>query len=441
MKIFCKIVTDILHILGIYLVCKLYLVLDEKINDKYRYVKMIVISAISSYIILLIDNAYLSLPLYILCIVMVLHICFYERIIKIFICGLWVSIIVEIIAIISLYAVNVFKYLLPLSIDKYVENLIASSLVFAIIYFLGKVLEKISIRGIKDVDIKYIWIFTFILFADLIMLVFMLNVTLDEILVRNKVLYVVDYLAITIGVFIQIIAIIFLLVSRSIYKEKEEIIKQYLEEQVKHYEYLNEREKETKKFRHDIRNHIYFLNKLRKEGEDGDFDKYLEEIIEHVDNLGDSINVGNDIVNALLNKYYAEAKNKAIIMNVSGHFPNICNISAYHLCTIFSNLLSNAIEAAEKLKDNREIWVQCLFNAREIIIEIGNYYDNNQLDINKLNTVKDKKDYHGWGLQNVKDSVSQCSGLMDIDIRNNKFIVSLVLNNIVGNERNENSSY
>ena len=65
-------------------------------------------------------------------------------------------------------------------------------------------------------------------------------------------------------------------------------------------------------------------------------DKYLEEIIEHVDNLGDSINVGNDIVNALLNKYYAEAKNKAIIMNVSGHFPNICNISAYHLCTIFS---------------------------------------------------------------------------------------------------------
>ena len=31
MKIFCKIVTDILHILGIYFVCKLYLVLDEKV--------------------------------------------------------------------------------------------------------------------------------------------------------------------------------------------------------------------------------------------------------------------------------------------------------------------------------------------------------------------------------------------------------------------------
>ena len=105
---------------------------------------------------------------------------------------------------------------------------------------------------------------------------------------------------------------VLLLVSRNMYKEKELIIKQYLEEQVKQYEYLNEREKETKKFRHDIRGHLYFLNKLKQEGKDQEFEQYFQDIIGKMDSLDNSINVGNDIVNAVLNKANAEAESKNI---------------------------------------------------------------------------------------------------------------------------------
>ena len=48
--------------------------------------------------------------------------------------------------------------------------------------------------------------------------------------------------------------------------------------------------------------------------------KYLQDIIERVDRLGTKVNVGNDIANAILDKYYAEAINKGINIQIQGHF-------------------------------------------------------------------------------------------------------------------------
>ena len=309
------------------------------------------------------------------------------------------------------------------------ENLFAALLSLSFISIVGILLRRITGEGIRKVHIKYLALFTLNLFADFCILALMTRVTLEEIAYQNKIAYIIIYISVTIGLLIQMACVILLLVSRNMHKEKELIIKQYLEEQVKQYEYLNEREKKTKKLRHDIRGHLYFLNKLKKEGRDQEFEEYFQDIIGKVDDLGNSINVGNDIVNAVLNKACAEAKSKNIKINVVGHFPSQCNISAYNLCTIFFNLLSNAIEAADKTT-KRKIWVVCQYTEKVIIIEIGNYYcDSNKLDKNRLHTTKSEKEYHGWGMKNVEDSVSDCKGLMDIEIKDDKFIVSITLKN------------
>ena len=92
-------------------------------------------------------------------------------------------------------------------------------------------------------------------------------------------------------------------------------------------------------------------------------------------------------------------------------------------------MLNNAIEAADKT-DKKYIWIVCQYTEKVIIIEIGNYYcDSNKLDKNKLQTTKNEKEYHGWGMKNVEDSVADCKGLMDIEIKDDKFIVSVTLKN------------
>ena len=210
----------------------------------------------------------------------------------------------------------------------------------------------------------------------------------------GKAVYIIIYLLVSIGLIIQIVSTVALIISRNIHRENEMLAKKYLEEQKNYYEYLEQREVETKKFRHDIRNHLYLLDKVKKEGKNEEFEKYLQDIIERVDRLGTKVNVGNDIANAILDKYYAEAINKGINIQIQGHFPINCSVSAYHLCTIFSNLLSNAIEAAEKATI-KKVWVICRYTENEIIIEIGNSYCDNNLNKKNLKTKKPEKQYHG----------------------------------------------
>ncbi|MGN0383750.1 MAG: sensor histidine kinase [Eubacterium sp.] len=426
MGIFCSVIADILHILGILLMCKYYLQLREKNTDRYRYLKIFIISIVFSLIINMIENQTIALIIYLLYIGIIMQVCYLEDYRKILICAIWVSIIVEIIDMISILLVNTVSTIINYHNGSN-EKILGAVLSLGFISSVAIFLRRITGDGIRNVNIRDVLLFTVILFADLFILVLMTNVTLEEMAYKNKVVYIAAYTSVTIGLFIQMESVILLLVSRNMYKEKELIIKQYLEEQVKQYEYMNEREKETKKFRHDIRGHLYFLNKLKREGKNQEFEEYFGDIIDRVDDLGDSINVGNDIVNAVLNKAYAEAESKNINMNVTGHFPSKCNISAYNLCTIFFNLLNNAIEATDKTT-KREIWVVCQYTEKEIIVEIGNYYCiNNQLDKNSLQTTKNEKECHGWGMKNVEDSVVNCKGLMDIEIVDDKFIVSLTL--------------
>lgn len=428
MSILCKVIADVLHIIEILLVCKYYLQLREKMIDKCRYIKTLIISIIVSLIISVIENQTIALIIYLLCVGIIMQICYEENNKKIIICAIWVSVIVEILDMLSILLVDIASAVMNYNNDS-LENLFATLLSLSFISMVSILLRRITDEGIRKVHIKYLALFTLNLFADFCILALMTRVTLEEIAYQNKIAYIIIYISVTIGLLIQMACVILLLVSRNIHKEKELIIKQYLEEQVKQYEYLNEREKETKKFRHDIRGHLYFLNKLKKEGRDQEFEDYFQDIIGKVDDLGNSINVGNDIVNAVLNKAYAEAENKNIKINVAGHFPSQCNISAYNLCTIFFNLLSNAIEAADKTT-KREIWVICRYTIKEIIVEIGNYYcANDKLDKNRLQTTKSEKEYHGWGMKNAEDSVADCKGLMDIEIVDDKFIVSITLKN------------
>ena len=284
-----------------------------------------------------------------------------------------------------------------------------------IVITVGILLKKINKKGLKNVSISYLILISLIIIANLIILNVMVNTTIKEATINNKVLYIIAFLFVVLGMYIQIAAVLLLVVSRNLHREKEYIIEQCLDEQIKHYEYLKEKEKNTKKFRHDIRSHLYFLNRLKQEGNEKEFEKYINDIIYSVEKLGDTVNVGNDIANALLNKFYAEALAKNIRMKVSGHLPSKCNISAYDMCTIFFNLLKNAIEASENA-EVKEIWVICKYNQNEIIIEIGNYHHNTNGKKYDLKTSKINEEYHGWGLDNVKDSVEKYNGLMDFEI-------------------------
>ena len=96
---------------------------------------------------------------------------------------------------------------------------------------------------------------------------------------------------------------------------------------------------------------------------------------------------------------------------------------------IFSNVLSNAFEAAEETEE-KIISVECRYNDKNIIIVVKNSfnYEGNNANV-LLKTRKGDVDYHGYGLENVKESIAKYNGILDIDTKDGVFILTIVFNN------------
>ena len=213
----------------------------------------------------------------------------------------------------------------------------------------------------------------------------------------------ITYIIVVLGMFLQILMVLLLIISREDSREKENIAQKYLETQIEHYRYLENREVETKKFRHDLKSHIFALQFYLQGAQYEEMGMYLEEMRGTMEAFEKKISVNNNIVDAILNKCDAECKKMGIQFSVKGHFPVDCQISAYDLCTIFSNLLTNAQEAAQN-GEKHQIFVSIRYTTDELIFCVENDYAGEILIKNgKIATKKITKIIMVWGWKMLKN--------------------------------------
>lgn len=308
-----------------------------------------------------------------------------------------------------------------------IHDMFSAGISLLFLLLIGIIIRCNFNKGLRVLTWKSMIIFSMLLVVDSWVALAMGSFALEEF--ENNTLYRIMYILVVIGIFIQLAMVIWFMLSREVSREKELITQKYLEEQVQHYSYLENRERETKKFRHDIRQHMHMLAMLYQQDYEM-FDKYMREINGRIDQFGNRICVDNGIADAILNKYYDEAGKKNIILQVKGRFPSHCMISAYDMCTILSNLLNNAIRAEEEAGGD-EIFVECRYTDKDIMIEIENDYNKIVSDEKgKLRSSKKDIDNHGFGLENVTECVERNHGHMDIKVENGKFRVLLNLENL-----------
>lgn len=313
--------------------------------------------------------------------------------------------------------------------DKNIQVILESLVTLIFLVISGFVLKKINAKGIRNVNIKWIFVFTVLTIADTVVLVLLSDFAESIANINNNIRFQIFFAVVILGTFLQIALVLLLMVSRNAYAEKEAIAKKFLEEQKDYYKYLELREKETKKFRHDSRDHIHMLNILYEQGNKDEFLKYLNKLTDKIENFGNQVSVSNDIVDAILNKYYTQAEKENIKLCVKGKFPRECSLDTFDLCIIFSNILKNAIEAEKKTTAN-QIELNCGYNENEILISCQNdYVGNLVIEDGMIKTNKQDKLQHGWGLENVQECVNRNSGVMNITTENNKFKIVIIIAN------------
>lgn len=352
-----------------------------------------------------------------------------ERMHSIVIATVWMLIALSMIDTMTFMLYDIIMQLFNINGES-VVNLAVSLITLLMIYIVGRLYKKYTSMTLKSIGVANLIGFIILLAIDTFVVTVMAPPNVDLYMEDKRNIYLLAVVFVIIGIFIQLAAVILLFTQRNVYKEKEELTDKYLNEQKHHYQYLENRERETKKFRHDLRSHMELISNLAKNHEYDKIDKYIEQMHMQIDTFGNVITVQNSTVDAIINQYYARAEQSGVTMEVKGRFPVDCNIDTYDLCTIFSNVLSNALEAALETEE-KYVSLECRHNDKSIIISVVNSYDAQTKSGNaQWRTQKTNTDYHGYGLENIKDSVNKYNGLFDIETKDNMFNLKILFDNI-----------
>lgn len=229
-------------------------------------------------------------------------------------------------------------------------------------------------------------------------------------------------------VFIIFVLIVFVFIAvisvRSVSKCMEELTRETEQE---YYDEINRRYLESRKIRHDINNHLLVINTLIETGNVEQAKHYISEVSEQLDLVAMPVKTGRNVLDALLLKKTEQATEKGvnIVFEINTPLHN-CSIADYDLCTIFGNVLDNAMEAVN--------------SGDRISVSIGKQHDmfyiscenafHQELKRKGEKILSTKKDFgsHGFGLTRIKDTAKHYGGDVNITTVNGVFRIEILIN-------------
>ena len=196
-------------------------------------------------------------------------------------------------------------------------------------------------------------------------------------------------------------------------REKERII-QNMQVQEQYMQQVSEALSQYRLLRHEMKNSLFYIDELVKEGEYGRLREYVDDSICRQESITDVIDTGRPIVSAMLNQKRAYARERGTDMEVKAVLSGNITIRDIHICTILSNLLDNAIRECEGLPDSH-ITVEIKPVKSYLAICVSNTTHGDILKQNpSLATTKEDKAAHGIGLKVVRAIVEENGGMMNI---------------------------
>lgn len=250
----------------------------------------------------------------------------------------------------------------------------------------------------------------------------------EKIILFSKVISIISFISVACLVLIMI----YIDNENKTIKKYREMDALLLETQRNLYNTMLAKNEETRRFRHDMQNHLICLNGLAYSGDISKVKEYvagMEGQLLEIKNL--TYSVGNDIIDAVLN-YYISLLDKEVKVDVNGRCPVNMKINAVELCTIVSNLIQNAVEALNKAEcDERYLKIIVNNNNNYMKFEVINSAPEADKKATLANglmaTTKADRENHGIGMRNVRETVEKNGGDFEISVGKGEFAVKVTM--------------
>lgn len=302
-----------------------------------------------------------------------------------------------------------------------------------IIFLFGFIKEKIKIYNSTHIN-SMIYLIIGIMVCSMMFCLMFLNQVVDY-LHYNKYIIFCRFLDVTI-LFCIFFLVIFIIYIKNTHERMEQLLKTeklLKEAQVNYYNQALKKEIDTRKYRHDMVNHLIYVQDILSKNKIEDAQQYLASILGGFKKIQNIYYViGNEMVDTIMNYYFGMLPDNVLI-DIRGKCPVKIDIEDTDLCTIFSNLLQNATEEiVDNNIQNAHIIMEVQkgrqyvkYSIKNSLISVIKESDDNK---NKLPiSHKHNKKNHGIGMVNVKNAVERNHGKFEWVQKDGYFCVNIVL--------------
>ncbi len=208
--------------------------------------------------------------------------------------------------------------------------------------------------------------------------------------------------------------------------QKNEMEIQHAQSIVHLYDQITKERDVLGKREHEFKNTITVLQGLIANKQ---YDKMKEILDVQNTELLNNTNVfetGNRLINTILNTKYAEAREKGITFRFVINDLSSLKIEDRDCMVIISNIINNAIEAAEKCPEDRRIMsVKAIIEDGQFVFACRNNFIS-ELAPNLQSTKCDVIN-HGYGINNIREAVGRNNGSSYFEKEKDEFIAVVII--------------
>lgn len=188
-------------------------------------------------------------------------------------------------------------------------------------------------------------------------------------------------------------------------KEKEKYSKESME-------IIKRSNEELREFKHDLKNYLLPLQEAMETMPQSEMVKVWEKINQKIEDVQTLIQTGNSYVDSMINTKITLERSEKVDVKCT-ILSKMEGIDDLEFCSVFGNLMDNAIEAERKVTEKKEIIIFVEEKMGYLRLEIQNKIEKSVLNENSsLNTTKKDTSSHGIGHKSVKRTMQKVGGAL-----------------------------
>lgn len=198
-----------------------------------------------------------------------------------------------------------------------------------------------------------------------------------------------------------------------------------------YFQHLKSTQEKILLYHHDMRHSLKLMEQLAAQGDADALRAHSLLAQEQLQAIAPNHYCGNDTVNLICGSFDQLAQKENVQFSCHITLPSKLSLTNFELCTIFFNLLENALFAAKELPatemELRKIQIDAYINHQKLVITAKNGYVGDICIENNLPVSQKQSEEHGLGIRSIVSVVNAHNGIYLFKTEEQMFIANLLL--------------